>query len=51
MVAQESIRQAESDTYQMIWMNMQKFKLVNDIGGVDLGDRTLNMFMIRLQSI
>lgn len=41
MVAQESIRQAESDTYQMIWMNMQKFKLVNDIGGVDLGDRTL----------
>lgn len=28
-------------TYQMIWMNMQRFKLVNDMGGVELGDRLL----------
>ncbi|WP_041138409.1 sensor domain-containing protein [Beduini massiliensis] len=41
LAAGERIRSAVSGTYSVIWLNLQKFKLLNDIGGVEAGDRAL----------
>ena len=51
MVAEEIIRTSASGTYQMIWMNMQKFKLVNDMSGVELGDRLLEYIYHKIRDI
>lgn len=37
----EAINSNEIETYSMIWLNLQKFKLINDIAGIELGDKTL----------
>lgn len=35
------IPQYAPNTYSMIWMNIQKFKVINEIGGVEAGDKAL----------
>lgn len=39
--AYEAINNNKAGTYSMIWMNLQKFKVINDIDGIEAGDRTL----------
>lgn len=41
LVAGDLIRTAAPGTYSIIWLNLQKFKLLNDIGGVEAGDQAL----------
>ena len=41
LVAGELIRTVAPGTYSIIWLNLQKFKLLNDIGGVESGDHAL----------
>lgn len=33
---------APPGTYNMLWMNLQKFKVVNEVGGAEAGDRALS---------
>lgn len=40
-VAAKAIKEHPAGTYQMVWFNIQKFKVLNDIGGVEAGDRAL----------
>lgn len=37
----EAVNSTRIGTYSMIWLNLQKFKLINDIAGIELGDKTL----------
>lgn len=39
--AAEKVRGAAPGTYNMLWLNLQKFKVLNETGGVEAGDRTL----------
>ncbi|MFQ7799833.1 MAG: putative bifunctional diguanylate cyclase/phosphodiesterase [Coprobacillus cateniformis] len=41
IVARETIEKAQPYEYVMIWLNVQKFKVINEIGGFDLGNQTL----------
>mgnify|MGYP003275708018 CR=1 FL=1 len=41
LVAGDLIRSAAPGTYSIIWLNLKKFKLLNDLGGVEAGDRAL----------
>lgn len=36
-----TIKSFEPGTFTLIWMNMQKFKLINEMEGVEAGDRVL----------
>ncbi|MCI9415068.1 MAG: EAL domain-containing protein [Clostridiales bacterium] len=40
-VAGEAVRAAPAGTYSLVWLNLQKFQLINDLGGSGAGDRTL----------
>lgn len=35
------VRQAASGSYNMLWLNLQKFKAINDTAGADAGDAAL----------
>lgn len=39
--AGEKVRSAGPGTYQMLWLNLQKFKALNETGGVEAGDQVL----------
>ncbi|MFL8675511.1 EAL domain-containing protein [Clostridioides sp. GD02404] len=41
ITVKEVIEQSPSDTYTLIWLNMQKFKLINDSAGNIAGDKLL----------
>lgn len=41
IIAKEVISQSPSGTYTLIWLNMQKFKLINDLAGNIAGDKLL----------
>lgn len=41
LAAGDLIRAAKPGTYSIIWLNLQKFKLLNDVGGVESGDHAL----------
>lgn len=41
MDVSEAIRSAPAGTYALVWMNVEKFKLINDLAGNKEGDRTL----------
>ena len=41
LVAGEAIRSAPPDTYTLVWLNLDKFKLINDMAGNQEGDRAL----------
>lgn len=41
MVAGDAIRSAPAGSYALVWLNMQKFKLINDAAGNKEGDATL----------
>ena len=41
MVAGEAIRSAPAGTYTLVWVNVDKFKLINEMAGTAQGDRTL----------
>ncbi len=41
MVASEAISHAGAGAYALVWLNMQRFKLINDIAGNEMGDSTL----------
>lgn len=41
LVANEFIHDEPKNTYAMVWLNIQKFKLINELYGVEAGDRTL----------
>ncbi|WP_066645486.1 EAL domain-containing protein [Christensenella timonensis] len=41
MVAGEAIRRASAGSYALVWLNMQRFKLINDIAGNEMGDSVL----------
>ena len=40
-VALNAINNSKAGSYSMVWMNLQKFKLINDAGGIEAGDRVL----------
>ena len=41
MVAGDAISRAGANSYALVWLNMQRFKLINDIAGNEMGDSTL----------
>lgn len=48
-VAGDAIRSHQPGTYALVWLNLQKFKIVNDIAGVEAGDRVLKYIYQKLQ--
>lgn len=49
-VAWDKLRNSESGTYSMIWMNLQKFKLINDTEGIEAGDSVLKYIYEKIAS-
>nr|WP_243108425.1 EAL domain-containing protein [Maliibacterium massiliense] len=41
MVTREAIARAPAGSYALVWLNVEKFKLINDMAGNESGDRTL----------
>lgn len=41
LAAADAIRSAPAGTYALVWMNLQKFKLINDLAGNALGSQAL----------
>lgn len=50
-IAIEKITKNDAGTYSMIWMNLQKFKLINDIEGIEAGDGTLKYIYKKIESL
>lgn len=49
LVAGDAVRSHKPGTYAMVWLNLQKFKIVNEIAGIEAGDIALKYIYRQLR--
>ena len=49
--AYETINNSQVGTFSMVWMNLQKFKVINDINGIEAGDRILKYIYKKIDKL